>query len=70
MDAFFLGVCLWLDTCPVVLLVTPPPIFVVGAEDEAFAFDRTISRLLEMGSSDYLDRHRALVGVPGEAADR
>ena len=28
--------------------------------DEVFAFDRTVSRLLEMGSQDYQDKHREL----------
>lgn len=37
-------------------------------EDEAFAFERTVSRILEMQSEAYLEAHEALVARRGGEA--
>jgi cell division protein ZapE len=53
--------CLYEARTRVVLLAAAEPkgCFVAGtdaAQDEVFAFDRTVSRLLEMQGADYKDR--------------
>ena len=37
------------------------PSSAISGEEENFAFDRTVSRLLEMQSVTYLDKHKELI---------